>query len=259
LYYSEIPTENFTIRVADGMYLRNDYLDTLYKKIYDCDLGPKKYNYSDLGYYLMKKIIEKYTHTTLDSFVTDMFYKPMGLWSIRYKPRTHFNLDQIVQTEEDKIFRKQILKGDVHDQGAAMLGGVGGHAGLFGNAQHLAVLMQMLLNGGIYNNVEYLKKETISTFTSCQFCETGNRRGLCFEKQEPDKLKDTPTGASASLLSFGHSGFTGTYAWADPETGLVFVFLSNRVNPDSENKKIIKMGIRTKIHDIFNVALKNAK
>ena len=259
LYYSEVPNDTFSIRVAEGMYLRNDYIDTLYKKIYDCDLGPKKYNYSDLGYYIMKKIVERYTHKTLDSFVTNTFYKPMGLWSMRYNPRTYFNLDQIVQTEDDKIFRKQVLKGDVHDQGAAMLGGVGGHAGLFGSAQHLAVLMQMLLNGGTYNNIMYLKKETISLFTSCQFCEAGNRRALCFEKQEPDKLKDSPTAPSASLIGFGHSGFTGTYAWADPETGLVFVFLSNRVNPDSENKKIIKMGIRTKIHDVFNIGLKYGK
>lgn len=256
LYYSEVPTDTFNIRVADGVYLRKDYVDSVYKKIYACELGPKKYNYSDLGYYLMKKIVEKYTRTTLDSFVTITFYKPMGLWSMRYKPRTYFNLDQIVPTEDDKVFRKQLLDGDVHDQGAALLGGVGGHAGLFSNATHLSILMQMLLNGGNYGGTQYLKKETIDSFTACQFCETGNRRGLCFEKQEPNKEKDSPTAASASLLGFGHSGFTGTYTWADPETGLVFVFLSNRVHPDAENKKIVKMSIRTKIHDVFNIALK---
>lgn len=251
-YYSEVPTDTFSTRVAQSMYLRNDYTDSIFKAIYASDLGAKKYNYSDLGYYLMKLIVEKYTKTTLDSFVTKTFYQPMGLWSMRYKPRTYFNVEQIVPTENDKVFRKQLLQGDVHDQGAAMLGGVAGHAGLFSNATHLGILMQMLLNKGNYGSIQFLKPETIDEFTSCLFCNEGNRRGICFDKQEPNPTKDSPTAKSASLVSFGHSGFTGTYTWVDPQSGLVFVFLSNRVYPDSENKKIIKLGVRTQVHEIFN-------
>jgi beta-glucosidase-like glycosyl hydrolase/CubicO group peptidase (beta-lactamase class C family) len=254
-YYKDIPTDTFTIRVAQDMYIRSEFIDSIYHQIYTVSLSEKKYNYSDLGYYLIKQIIEKYTKTTLDSFVTNSFYKPMGLWTMRYKPRTWFNLEQIVPTEEDKAFRKQLLCGDVHDQGAALLGGVGGHAGLFSNAEHLGVLMQMLLNKGNYGGVQYLSPQTVEEFISCPFCNTGNRRGYCFDKQEPNPGKDSPTAKSASLQSFGHSGFTGTYAWADPESGLVFVFLSNRVHPSANNKKITQLSIRTNVHEILNRAV----
>ena len=180
----------------------------------------------------------------------------MGIERLRYKPRRYFSLFEIVPTEYDQAFRHQLLRGDVHDQGAAMMGGVAGHAGLFGNAYSVAVIMQMYLNGGFYGGRKYINKETIQEFTSYQFPEKDNRRGLGFDKPMLQYKAGLSNCKSASPSSFGHSGFTGTYAWADPETGLVYVFLSNRVYPDSENQKISKYDIRTNIHQLFYDAIK---
>jgi len=162
----------------------------------------------------------------------------------------------IAPTENDKIFRKQIIQGYVHDPGAAMLGGVAGHAGLFSNANDLAKIMQMYLNKGNYGGEQYVSSATINYFSSCVSCADGNRRGLGFDKPEPDKSKEGPTCSSASLSSFGHTGFTGTYAWCDPENGLLYIFLSNRVYPDAENKKLSKLNTRTNIHQVFYDAIK---
>jgi CubicO group peptidase (beta-lactamase class C family) len=149
-----------------------------------------------------------------------------------------------------------LIHGDVHDQGAAMLGGVGGHAGLFSDANDLAVLMQMYLNKGEYGGERYLADSTLAEFTRCQNCVNGNRRGLGFDKPEPDPKKDSPCARCMPLSSFGHSGFTGTFTWVDPETKVVYVFLSNRVHPDADNKKLVTMGVRTKIQDVFYEVLK---
>ena len=247
--YSEVPSDTFALRVAEGIYENKFFVDSIYKSIYDSPLGDKTYKYSDLGYYFIKRIVENITKQSLDVYVTENFYKPLGLWSMRYNPRKHFDLEQMVPTEFDAYFRHQLLQGDVHDQGAAMLGGVGGHAGLFSNAIHLATLFQMYMNNGSYAGKQFIKASTIKEFTCCQHCEKGNRRGLCFDKPEGNKQKESPTCASASINSFGHSGFTGTYAWADPDKQLVYVFLSNRVHPDAENKKITQLGIRTNIQE----------
>jgi CubicO group peptidase (beta-lactamase class C family) len=165
----------------------------------------------------------------------------------------------IVPTEQDVTFRNQLIHGYVHDPGAAMLGGVGGHAGLFGNANDLAKVMQMYLNKGNYGGEQYITSEAINYFTSCMYCSEGNRRGLGFDKPEPDKSKDSPACSGASLNSFGHTGFTGTYAWADPDNGLLYIFLSNRIHPDAENKTLSKQNIRTKIQQVFYDALSMSK
>ena len=173
-----------------------------------------------------------------------------------YLPRQRFDLERIPPTEYDIAFRKQLIHGDVHDQGAAMMGGVGGHAGLFSNANDIAKIMQLYMDSGYYGGKKYINPATLKDAEACQFCPEGNRRGIGFEKPEPNAAKESPVCKSASLKSFGHSGFTGTFVWADPENGLVYVFLSNRVYPDAENKKINTLGVRGKIHQVLYDAVK---
>ena len=158
---------------------------------------------------------------------------------------------KIAPSEKEPVFRKQLIRGNVHDPGAAMFGGVAGHAGLFSNAYDMAAIMQLLLNGGTYNGKRYLQKETIDLFTA--YHNKNSRRGLGFDKPEKDNYKrDEPYPAlSASPAAFGHSGFTGTCVWADPKHNLVYVFLSNRLTPDGTNSQLIKMNVRTDILQAF--------
>jgi CubicO group peptidase (beta-lactamase class C family) len=217
----------------------------------------KTYLYSDLGYYFLKKIIEKRGGESLENYVSNNFYKKLGLTTMTYLPRTKFSIDRIPPTEYDIQFRKQLIQGDVHDQGAAMMGGVAGHAGLFSNAKDLGVLMQMYLNKGQYGGERYINESTVKEFTSCQFCNQGNRRALGFDKPEPDLSKDSPVCRCVSASSYGHSGFTGTFTWVDPDKQLVYVFLSNRVYPDAENKKLVSLNTRSRIHqEICNLFLR---
>ena len=184
----------------------------------------------------------------LNSYAENQFYKPLGLASTTYLPLEKFNESEIVPTEKDNYWRNQLVHGYVHDMGAAMLGGVGGHAGLFSNASDVAVIMQMLLQGGTYDGKKYFDITTVREFTSCQFPLSENRRGIGFDKPMIDSKEDGPHCLGASLSSFGHTGFTGCYAWADPESGIVYVFLSNRIYPTMDNKVLLRRDIRTKIH-----------
>ncbi len=243
-------SENFPIHVAKDLYVKKEFRDSIFSRIINSKVENKgKYLYSDLGYYFVQRIIENITKETEDVYTANTFYKPLGL-GLTYLPLNKYPLTQIAPTENDSKFRKQIVQGYVHDPGAALLGGVAGHAGLFGHAKDLAVLMQLYLNKGIYGGTEYLDSNVVKDFTRCHFCP-GNRRGLCFEKPEPDPKKDSPVTESASLESYGHTGFTGTFAWADPKNKLIVVFLSNRVYPDAEENKLAKLGIRGKIHKAF--------
>jgi len=258
-YYSRFQTKIFTNQVADSLFVRGDYADTLYKRIIKSKLGKKEYLYSDLGYYFYQKIIEQTTKTSLDEYVKKNFYDKMGLRSLSYKPLKQYEKGMIVPTENDKIFRKQLLQGYVHDPGAALCGGVGGHAGLFSNAFDLAALMQMYLDKGKYAGKQWLDSNVVKEFTqACLYCPK-NRRGLCFDKPETDEKKDSPVAKECSPQSFGHSGFTGTLVWADPKNGLVYVFLSNRVYPDANENKLAKSGIRGQIHKLLYEAIGEAK
>jgi beta-N-acetylhexosaminidase len=250
--YRTVPSENFPFRVADNIYIRKDYRDSIYKSIIGSPLLPlKDYKYSDMGFYFLQRIIERISGQTLDSYLRINFYNPMGLTTLGYLPREHFPLSRIVPTENDVKFRKQLIHGDVHDPGAAMLGGVGGHAGLFSSSNDLAILLQMLLWHGEYGGKQYLLPSTVREFTRVQFPENGNRRGLGFDKPLNTYIPDGPSCRSASAESFGHSGFTGTYIWADPENNLIYIFLSNRVYPDASNQKLQEMNIRTRIHQLM--------
>lgn len=249
--YSTEKKTGFEKQVAENIWIRNDYSDSIYKSILSTSLGPKKYEYSDLGYYFIKKIVEKQTDKLFQDYLMDELYLPLGLRSMRYQPRMYFPIGRIVPTENDQAFRGQLVHGYVHDPGAAMLGGVGGHAGLFSNATDLASLMQVLLNKGSYGNVSYIDESIVDEFTKAQF--PGNRRGAGFDR--PTASGGGPCHESASQLSFGHSGFTGTLVWVDPKYDLTYVFLSNRVCPDQDNWKIRDMNIRTEIQRVIYEAI----
>lgn len=255
--YSKVKTEENSLQVAENLWISPEYAAKMYQEILATPLKPKRYKYSDVGYYFFKKIIEQKAGVTLDQYVQSEFYYPMGLKRILYNPLDRYSLSQISPTERDTIFRKQLIHGHVHDQGTAMLGGVGGHAGLFANSRDLAAIMQLFLNKGTYGGVEYVKPEVIEQYTGCQYCPN-NRRGAGFDKPSADGTGG-PVTKLASLSSFGHSGFTGTLVWSDPKYNLNFVFLSNRVYPDAENWKIIKMNIRGEIHEIIYQAIKASK
>lgn len=256
--YSTVQKEGFSVPVSAGIWIRNDYWKTMLKVIIETPLtGKKGYEYSDLSYYFFNKYIEKISGKTQDKFLEDEIYEPLGLRNITYLPLNKFPMKQIVPTEYDKEFRKQVIQGFVHDPGAAMMGGVAGHAGLFSNATDLAALMQFLLNKGQVGDQSLIKKEIVEQYTACQFCPE-NRRGIGFDKPTVN-LKNGPTCELVSPSTFGHSGFTGTITWADPENKVNFVFLSNRVYPDAENWKITKMSVRNEIQRVIYEALMEAR
>tara|TARA_B110000977_G_scaffold113498_1_gene146892 strand:- start:721 stop:1431 length:711 start_codon:yes stop_codon:yes gene_type:complete len=231
--------------------MKNEYLDTVLNKvIYSKMREEKGYKYSDIGYYMLKHIIENQEESSLKYLVQDRLYEDLGANYLTYHPLEKFAKSTVIPTEKDDYFRHQLLKGYVHDPGAAMQNGVGGHAGLFSNANDLAKLMQMYLNLGSYGGKRYIKESTLKEFTSCQYCNTDNRRGIGFDKPVIDD-SDGPTCKEASPRSYGHSGFTGTITWADPEHELVYVFLSNRIHPSAENHLLIRENIRTRIQEII--------
>ncbi len=248
VYQSE-QSLDFPSRVAENLYIRKGYSDTLIERIILSPLrSSRDYKYSDLGFYLLKLVVENVSNQPFDKYLESNFYKPLGLSTMGFSPRNRFSLSQIIPTEYDSEFRKQLVWGDVHDPGAAMLGGISGHAGLFSDAFDLAVIMQMLLQDGVYGGRKYLSPATIKEFTRVQFPGKGNRRALGFDKPSLNPQLDGPTCKGASALSFGHSGFTGTYVWADPANGLTYIFLSNRIYPAATNQKLSEMNIRTNIH-----------
>jgi beta-glucosidase-like glycosyl hydrolase/CubicO group peptidase (beta-lactamase class C family) len=253
-YYATESSDKFSIKVVDNMYLRTDYKDSIYARIVESDLRDTlEYKYSDLPYYFLKKFIEEQSQNSLDTIAENYFYKPMGLKNLKFYPLSHFEKDKIAPTEFDEIWRNELIHGTVHDQGAAMLGGVGGHAGLFGNARDVASFMQLYLNNGNYAGRNYFMPQTMSKFNTCYYCEQDVRRGVGFDKPQLEDIG--PTCGCISMSSFGHSGFTGTYAWADPEEEIIYVFLSNRIHPDPSNTKLIEEDIRTKIQGIIYESL----
>ncbi len=247
--YQPAQSPAYPVRVAEFLYLRKDYADSLWNYIITSPLLPERdYKYSDLGFYILRKMVEVQSQTPFGKYLDVNFYKPLGLQTMGFNPRERFDLQQLMPTEYDTVFRKQLIRGDVHDPGAAMSGGVSGHAGLFSDAADLAVVFQMLLQNGEYGGKRYLSEKIIKEFTRRQFPLQGNRRGLGFDKPLANYSDDGPACQGASKESFGHSGFTGTYVWADPANNLLFVFLSNRVCPDASNRKLSEMNIRTKLH-----------
>ncbi len=252
--YRKTPTAGYGIQVAKDVYLRSDYIDTMWSRIYASPLdNAGKMVYSDLDFFFLAAVVKQITGHTIDKYAEEEFYKPMGLKRITYLPLARFDTSQIVPSEAEITFRSQVLWGFVHDPGAAMLGGVGGHAGLFASAHDVAAIFQMLLNKGVYGTKRFFKPQTIEKFTA--YNTKLSHRGLGFDKPLPEADESGPAGERCSGFAFGHQGFTGTCAWADPATGVVFVFLSNRVFPSGANTKITKLGVRTTAQDLIYEAL----
>ncbi len=249
-YYRTTPSAEFNTHVAKNMYIRGDINDTILKTIRDSELEPRlEYKYSDLPYYMLKYYLEGHFNTSLQVVTQQRLYKRLGANYTGYLPLTRFDTLQIAPTEDDKLWRHQLVRGYVHDQGAAMQGGIGGHAGLFSTANDVAKIMQMYLNGGSYGGEKFMDKETIHKYNTCYYCKEDVRRGVGFDKPQLEEVG--PTCNCVSMNSFGHSGFTGTFAWADPDEGIVYVFLSNRVYPDSNNRKLIHEDIRSNIQKVI--------
>jgi len=256
-FYRSAKNDSFSIRVAKDLYMRNDWRDTLYKRILESPLGHTgKYVYSDNDFIFLGKIVEAISGLPLNDYVESTFYRPMGLTTAGFRPLEKYPLQRIIPTEQEKQFRLQLLRGDVHDPGSAMFGEVAGHAGLFSNAYDLAMIMQMLLNGGTINGKRFLQEETINLFTA--YHSNGSRRGYGFDKPEKDNRTrpDPYPCLSASPQTFGHTGYTGTCVWADPKYDMLFIFLSNRVNPlGGDNTKLLKMNVRTNIQEAVYKAM----
>ena len=254
-FYSQSKSKKFSIKVAENLYLNNSYKDSIYKFIRDSEQRLETgYKYSDLGYYLFKEALEKKYKSSLDDLVQEQFYKPLGANRMTYLPLNKLDKSSIVPSEKDTYYRNQLLHGYVHDMGAAMLGGVGGHAGLFANANDVAKMMQLYLQKGYYGGKRYFKEETFDKFNMRYYSDKKVRRGLGFDKPQLDPEIKATCGC-VSDESFGHSGFTGAYTWADPESEILYVFLSNRVFPTMENTGLVDEDIRTKIQQIIQDAI----
>ncbi|QBA63861.1 glycoside hydrolase family 3 N-terminal domain-containing protein [Muriicola soli] len=244
-FYRSRPGPGYSIEVTKNLYLSDAYQDSIYNRIGRQSLKSNRYRYSDVAYYVMKKYIEDTYEEPLDKLAREKYFLPLGTNNTGYRPLDYFEKKRIVPSEIDNYYRYQTVQGFVHDMGAAMQGGVGGHAGLFSNANDVAKIMQMYLQGGYYGGDRFLQSRTIEKFNKCYFCNENVRRGVGFDKPQLEEYG--PTCGCVSRKSFGHSGFTGTYTWADPEEEIIYVFLSNRTYPTSSNNLLIKSELRTRI------------
>jgi beta-glucosidase-like glycosyl hydrolase/CubicO group peptidase (beta-lactamase class C family) len=256
-YFSNTSDNEFNIQVADAMYLRSDYKDSMWHEMSHSELKHiGTYKYSDLSMYILQKVIESITHVPLDQYVSNNFYKKMGI-GLTYHPLNKYPLSRIVPTEFDATFRIQQLQGYVHDQGCALYGGICGHAGLFGSASDVAKVMQMLINGGKWNGMQLLNPAVIAKFSEQQ--RIGSRRGLGFDKPNLEDPSSSPCASECSFATIGHTGFTGACAWADPFSELVFVFLSNRIYPSTDNKKLARGHYRERLQSLFYKYINSTK
>lgn len=253
--YRQSFSKEYSIQVAENLYLKTGYEEVMLKTIADSRLGKKEYKYSDLNFILLAEIVKRSYKKPINELVEQYFYKKIGASTLTYLPQTKFDLSEIAPTEKDTYFRHTLVHGYVHDMGAAMMGGVAGHAGLFGDALDVAKMMQLFLDGGTFNDERLISAKTINDFNTCYYCKEGNRRGAGFDK--PQLGKSGPTCGCASMKSFGHTGFTGTMAWADPEKDLIYVFLSNRTYPDADDNKLSKANTREDIQQVIYDALTN--
>lgn len=254
--FKDHQSKRFPIKVADHLYIHRHYADKIYKEIMKSPVSEdKKYVYSDLSFILAPKVVEHITGEPFIDYLNETIYDHLGASTLTFNPYQDYPADRIVPTEYDSLFRRQLLHGTVHDEGATMLGGVSGHAGLFGDANDLAKLMQLYLDDGEYADETLIKGHTVSKFGKCQFCPD-NYRALGFDRPRKPGDPNGNSAPSAPASSFGHTGFTGTYAWVDPENQLVYVFLSNRVNPTRENTKLYQLNTRTNVLEVVYQAMK---
>lgn len=254
-YYNHKPESEFPYFVSEGLYSSKSIRESIWNWVIDSKVRDKEedipysYKYSDMGYYMMHRLAEQVLNQPIEDFLAQNIYEPLGLTTLGYNPLNRFSKNRIAPTENDSTFRMSQVWGTVHDQGSALFGGVAGHAGLFSNSRDLAILFQMHLQGGAYGGQEYFKQHTLDKFTLQQF-DNYNRRGVGWDKPLAGAWYG-PTSEYASNSTFGHTGFTGTAVWVDPSFDLVFVFLSNRIYPDANNRKLIQYNIRTRIQDLI--------
>lgn len=245
-------SKNYPVKIVDHLYLHKNYSKKIYKTIKKSKLNEKKeYVYSDLSFHLYPKMVSDISGTNYEAFIATNFYKPLGASTICYNPMRKFTKDMIVPTEVDTFFRKTLIHGTVHDEGAAMLAGVSGNAGLFSSTLDLAKMFQMYLNMGKYGGEQLISETTMKEFTKRQFPENNNRRALGFDKTLLENKELGSSALSASDNSFGHTGFTGTLCWADPDNGLLYIFMSNRIYPTRNNLQLFELNIRPSIHQLF--------
>jgi CubicO group peptidase (beta-lactamase class C family) len=249
-------SSSFPLSVAGGIFASKDVKRKTYEIIDGSEVLDKQYRYSDLGYYYLQRIIEKDSSTSLDIIARNTLYRPLEMKNTSFLPLQQFKKERIIPTEWEYPFRHQLIQGYVHDHGAAIIGGVAGHAGVFSTSNDLAKIMQMFLWKGAYGGQQIVSPDVVKIFTKSH--NSGNRRGLGFDKPEPDEKKASPVCAEASLCSFGHSGFTGSLVWVDPAHQLVYIFLSNRVCPDATNNTLAKTNIRTDLLKVFIKAIDEA-
>lgn len=250
---SKVRTEECTLQVSDSLWLNCSFKEEYLQKIVDTPLKDKRYRYSCVGFIVLQQLIEVRTGMPMDEFLTQEFYIPMGLKRTGFLPLRFLKKEEIVPSSIDPFLRKTILQGFVHDESAAFQGGISGNAGLFSTAEEVARIYQMILNGGELDGKRYLSKETCKLFTTT--VSKISRRGLGFDKPDLQNLVKSPCAPSAPTSVYGHTGFTGTCAWVDPENGIVFVFLSNRIYPDAWNGKLMSLDIRTRIQEVIYKAM----
>ena len=256
VYFRKISEEQFSKKMADSLFIRNDFCDTIMKMIVKSKIALKKeYKYSDLTFMILKDYLEKTTSKTLDVLIQENFYRSLGMNNSSFNPLVKFDKNRIPPTENDTYFRRQLLHGYVNDLSAALEGGVSGHAGVFSNAMDVAKIVQLYLQKGKYGDQQYFSEKTFDDFNTCYFCAAGNRRGVGFDK--PQLGAEGPTCGCASMTSFGHTGYTGTMAWADPDAQIVYVFLSNRTFPIAGTNRLSKENIREDIQKVIYEAIQN--
>lgn len=256
-YVASSKTEDYTLQICDNLWLNPSFFKEIERKIVEAPMKPKTYRYSDIGFILLRLIVEKLSGMPMDIYLQHEFYDPMGLGRTGYLPLHRYPKSEIVPSSVDRFLRKTTLQGFVHDEATAFQGGVSGNAGLFSNAREVAQVYQMLLNGGELNGRRYLSKETCQLFSAS--VSKISRRGLGFDKPDVQNPGKSPCGSHAPAKVFGHTGFTGTCAWADPVNGLVYVFLSNRIYPDVLNRKLGRLKIREQIQDVIYEAMNKKK
>jgi CubicO group peptidase (beta-lactamase class C family) len=255
-YIHSGPSTRFQNQAYENLYVKNKFISKMHREIDRSQVSENKiYLYSGLAFLIFPQLISQLSGESYEYYLQKNFYLPMGATTLGFKPKTKKYPNAIVPTEVDTIFRKDLIKGWVHDENAALMGGISGNAGLFGTARDLHIIMQMYQNYGIYDGHRYLSEATLKEFTKVQYPENGNRRGLGFDKPLLNNsglpISEAYPAVDASMGSFGHSGFTGTFIWADSINQLVFIFLSNRVYPTRDNRNLYELNIRPQLHQLF--------
>jgi CubicO group peptidase (beta-lactamase class C family) len=252
-WFAEQPSSDFPIAVSPSLFVHKDFYEKeIVRRVLKSRLREdKKYAYSGISFLLFPQMIQELSGQTMENYLREEFYTPLGMHRSGFNPYKWIALDKVVPTEYDSIFRQTLIHGYVHDEAAALLGGISSNAGLFASANDLAKLFQMYLQNGHYGDKSYISEDVLYEYTRCQFCADSNRRALGFDKPLLEYNPDGVSSVYASKRSFGHYGFTGTRIWADPEQGLLYIFLCNRVYPSRDNPKLGRMRTRVRIEEVI--------